>query len=299
VGGFVDPTRPSVVRAIALAAAHDVVVVLGAPAKASGTAVPATPPGPAVVRVGAIGIDGAAGTAYQPGTVDVVAPGVDVASLGLNGTGQVQGTGTQYAVAFVAGEVALVRSMYPNLTAAQVIRRIEATADRMGAAAPDPLYGWGLIDPGVAVTRTIPDEGRRPDPAEAAAANRGSVLRTEALVVIAILALVLVILLALRVRRLVRAAPLPADAVGAAADTGTTPVGVAADTATAPVGVAAGRPAVTEAPAPVAPEAALPRWSGTIDVEAGTPTHADGPASGAAAAGQRSTSRHATAGREA
>ncbi len=263
LGGYVDPARPTVSSAIESAVHHhDVVVVGGAPTRAPGTvagAGTATPPGTGVLRAGAIGIDGAAGASYQPGTVDVVAPGVDVAGLGLNGTGQFQGSGTQYAVAFVAGEAALVRAMYPNLTAAQVIRRIEATADRMGPTAPDPTYGWGLIDPGVAVTRVIPDEGRQPGPASSAPKRDGSAHRTAVLVIVAFLALLLIILLVLRIRRVVRAAPL----AGSAAETVAEPIGGKATHAwTRARGTAGDGPGL-----PVPAVATAPADTGSADAE--------------------------------
>jgi hypothetical protein len=213
LGAFVDPSKPAVSSAIEYAAGHDVVIVAGAPVR-SGEGSAASGPGPmqaaGFVRVGAIGIGGEVAAGYQPGAVDVVAPGVDVVGLGISGVGPFQATGTQYAVAFVAGQAALVRSMYPNLSAAQVVRRIEATADRMGSDPPDATYGWGLINPGEAITRVIADENGRPDPAEAGSGTWSS-LRTWALIIIVLLALVMVLLLVLRIRRLVRAAPLAAE----------------------------------------------------------------------------------------
>jgi len=218
LGGYIDPALPAVASAIELAAARGAVVIAAAPSAsrtpaASGGA--ATSPG--VIWVGAININGAAAGNYQPGAVDVVAPGVDVTGLGITGTGQFQGSGAQYAVAFAAGEAALVRARYPNLTVAQVVRRIEATADRMGSAVPDATFGWGLIDPGVAVTRVIADEGRGPGPAIAlpAPSHGWSSLRTRALMITIVLALVLVVLLALRIRRMVR--PAAASNAGAIA----------------------------------------------------------------------------------
>jgi membrane-anchored mycosin MYCP len=207
LGLHVDPARPAVARAIESAVGHDVVVVQAAPS----SSVPQTQAIGGVVRVGAIGIDGALAGKHHLGGVDVVAPGVDVLSVGISGTGRVQRSGAQYAASFVAGAVALVRSMYPNLTAAQVARRIEATADRIGVSAPDARYGWGLIDPVVAVTRVIADEGRGPDaPAPLSEESRWSSQRTWALVITILVGLILVVLLALRMRRMVRSLA-PAD----------------------------------------------------------------------------------------
>jgi membrane-anchored mycosin MYCP len=224
LGSHIDPAQPPVASAMDMAAADGVVVALAAPTRSPGSAAAAgrarTAPG--VIWVGAISIDGAAAADYQPGTVDVVAPGVDIASLGITGTGQFYGSGTQYAVAFTAGEAALIRARYPSLTAAQVVRRIEATANQMGPAAPDATFGWGLIDPAAAVTRVMADGSRVPGRRVTSGPARGwSSVRTKALAITVLLALLLVLLLALRTRRMVRPAALSnAD----------TPDGLAADT---------------------------------------------------------------------
>ncbi|GAA5198316.1 hypothetical protein GCM10023322_71420 [Rugosimonospora acidiphila] len=238
LGQFIDPALPTVASAIGFAVGHGVLVV----SRASGTGQAAVP---GLLRVGSIGIDGKASGGYPAGAADIVAPGVDVASLGIAGTGQVQLTGSQYAVAFVAGEAALIRARYTNLTVAEVIRRIEATADRIGSATPDPTYGFGLIDPAAAVTRLIPDERRGPDPAlKPDAHSEWSAGRIAALITALVVAMVLVVLLALRIRWMVRGVtPQPAlpDAPQSAgpAPAGESPAVRAHD----PVPVGAGAPA--------------------------------------------------------
>ncbi|GAA5193285.1 hypothetical protein GCM10023322_54950 [Rugosimonospora acidiphila] len=236
LGSYLTPTNPMVAEAIAQAASHDVVVVMGAPGGPSPSAPPspgtpaasgtlaspgstASPETPApVLRVGGVSLDGKPTRTYTPQTVDVDAPGAQVAGVGINGTGAVTATGTQYAVAFVAGEAALVRARYPQLTAAQVIHRIEVTADRIGATAPDPAYGWGLIDPGVSVTRVIPEENQASAPLVAAPPGPGLPHgpRIVALSIIAIVSLLAVTLLVLRLRRIIR--PLAVTPQPAAAD---------------------------------------------------------------------------------
>ena len=91
-------------------------------------------------------------------------------------------------------------------------------AERTGGASPDPQYGWGLIDPGVSVTRVIPDEGRVAAPP---APVRGPGLvagpRMAAIGIIAVVSLATVILLMLRLRWIIRpstASPRPATAAG-------------------------------------------------------------------------------------
>lgn len=72
--------------------------------------------------------------------------------------------GTSFAAPYVSGLAALIRSKYPNLTAAQVIRRIEATAhspaaspqDIAGGAVVDNRMGYGAIDPVAALNDDVP-----------------------------------------------------------------------------------------------------------------------------------------------
>jgi membrane-anchored mycosin MYCP len=293
LGKFIDPALPAVAAAIRAAARHGVVVVAAAPARSAGagpayggTAAPA-----GTIWVGAIGISGAAAAQSQPGTVDVVAPGADISSLGMTGTGGFTGSGTQYAVAFVAGEAALVRARYPRLSAAGVVLQIEATADQLGPAAPDATFGWGLIDPGAAVTRVIAHQNapRRPPPPAAGWSSP----RVRALVISIVLALVVLLLLVLRIRRIVRPAVV--------ADTQTA-AGPPADPATAPSAAEAwpdmpageGGFALTSGPA--APAAAVAALAGA---RAASPTSADpagASAAGAASPASASASRPGSAG---
>jgi membrane-anchored mycosin MYCP len=60
-------------------------------------------------------------------------------------------SGTSYAAPVVSGIVALVRSRSPELTARQVMRRIEETA-RHPAAGWDPVVGHGVVDALAAVS---------------------------------------------------------------------------------------------------------------------------------------------------
>ena len=80
--------------------------------------------------------------------------------------------GTGLAAPYVSGTAAFVLSYRPNLHNWQVVKRLEANASRPAAdsstaphslAAPDPLTGYGLVDPYAAVSEDLPDE-LRPDP---------------------------------------------------------------------------------------------------------------------------------------
>ncbi|WP_198153739.1 S8 family serine peptidase [Catenuloplanes japonicus] len=150
LGATVDVTDSGVSAALTAAVAADVVVVLAAPPQsaAAGT----IPDG--VLRVGAIGPDDRLTEAYAAGAVDVVAPGAGVTGLGLGG-GEIEGSGTGFAVPFVAGTVALLRAAEPSLPAAAVAERIRTTAERE-TTTPDAWYGWGVINPAAAVNATPP-----------------------------------------------------------------------------------------------------------------------------------------------
>ncbi|WP_422747612.1 S8 family serine peptidase [Micromonospora sp. WMMD1219] len=205
LGNYVDTTKPEVAEAVMAAVERDVVVVVGA-SRASVPVNPEAKIGPGVLRVAGVAVDGQRAADYRGGGIDVVAPGVNVSSVGITGTGAVAGSGTQYAVAFVAGTVALVRAAYPDLSPEQIAHRLQVTSDKMGAGAqPDGRYGWGMINPAAAVTKVLPEE------AEAAASGResggqltsgSSSGRSTLLAIVTLVALAAAVLLVFRIRRL-------------------------------------------------------------------------------------------------
>ncbi|GAC58890.1 peptidase S8 family protein [Gordonia hirsuta DSM 44140 = NBRC 16056] len=102
----------------------------------------------------------------------VAAPGTEISSVvggnvidGLVGErGRRLLAGTSYAAAYVSGVVALVRSRYPQLSAAEVIDRVVRTAH--GGPDPDAAVGYGIIDPVAALTADLPDVTALPDPGD-------------------------------------------------------------------------------------------------------------------------------------
>ncbi|WP_307803972.1 type VII secretion-associated serine protease mycosin [Micromonospora echinofusca] len=150
-------------QAVEYAAEQDVLVVAAVANEAqqgNPTAYPAAYP--EVLAVGAIGPDGRRSEFSEVGSyLDLVAPGVDVVSLSRGGIGHLVDSGTSYATPFVAATAALVRSYHPNLTAAQVKRRLERTADHPGGKLPDPQVGWGVVNPYQAVTAILAEEHTR------------------------------------------------------------------------------------------------------------------------------------------
>jgi type VII secretion-associated serine protease mycosin len=160
--------------AVASAVARNVVVIapvsVSATNQANEVSYPAAYPG--VIAVAAVDSSGTPVASAGKGVrVDLAAPGAQVLSIGPSGPGLLTGNGAAVATAFVAGTAALVRSYYPQLSAAQVVHRLEVTADQPGTALPNAQVGYGTVDPYTAVTTVLPEEsGGLPPPAQAARA---------------------------------------------------------------------------------------------------------------------------------
>jgi len=140
--------------AVQYAEEHNVVVVAASgndsPGGAKGPFYPASYPG--VLSVGAVASDGSLADFTDPNTQEsVTAPGVNVTSIQPGGFSD-QISGTSFATPFVSGVAALVRSYYPHMSAAEVVARIEATAD--GPIAP--ITGNGMVNPLQAVQAVLP-----------------------------------------------------------------------------------------------------------------------------------------------
>ncbi len=110
-------------------------------------AYPASYPG--VLSVGALGRDGPVSSfSNSASRVDVSAPGDHIISTGGNGyIGGDRVEGTSYSAPYVTGVAALIKSIHPELTPAEIIRRIANTADGgVGAGG-----GRGMINPSAAL----------------------------------------------------------------------------------------------------------------------------------------------------
>jgi membrane-anchored mycosin MYCP len=119
-----------------------------------------------VLTVGSVDRRGAASSFTLAGPwVDVAAPGEAVVSLSPDGDGLVDTlpdgdrdtpiAGTSYAAPVVSGIAALVRARWPQLTARQVVQRIEDTAHRPSAGW-DPVIGAGVVDASAALSAGLP-----------------------------------------------------------------------------------------------------------------------------------------------
>ncbi|WP_166902762.1 type VII secretion-associated serine protease mycosin [Mycobacterium sp. DL440] len=133
-----------------------------------------------VLCVGSVGSEGTASVFSLAGPwVDVAAPGENLVSLHPDGERLIDSigrvapiSGTSYAAPVVAGLAALVRARFPQLSAREVMRRIEDTA-RTPADGWNPLVGNGVVDALAAVSGGTPSSASVPTaPASVAPAAR-------------------------------------------------------------------------------------------------------------------------------
>jgi len=146
--------------AFAYAEEKGVVVVASAGNRGSGitqVGAPATIPG--VLTVG--GVDrqreASKGSSTQGISIGVTAPSNDMIAA-APGNKYMIWSGSSASAPLVSGLAALIKSKYPNLSAAQIIQRITESADDTGAVGRDPVYGFGIINPLMALDPSTPQD---------------------------------------------------------------------------------------------------------------------------------------------
>ena len=167
---------PDMRAAMAKAAAADIVVVAAGGNDGTSGNSAAYPAAysrqfPNVLAVSASGIGDAITQFSSRGSyIDIAAPGEGV-EVPMPKSGYLANqSGTSFAAPVVAGTAALVRAAHPDLTAAQVVARIEATADAPpGVTVPSSVYGYGIVNPYLAVTALRDDTASAPPATQAAA----------------------------------------------------------------------------------------------------------------------------------
>ncbi|MFI9526618.1 type VII secretion-associated serine protease mycosin [Micromonospora rosaria] len=157
--------RPELADAVEYALRRQVVVVAAAGNRGEQQqdqpAYPASYPG--VIAVA--GVDEQGGhvdTSVSGDHVDIAAPGLNILGPAPQGGGYLaepQG-GTSFAAAYVSGVAALVRAAHPDLTPAEVSRRLTRTADNPPEGR-NAQVGYGVVNPYRAVTSVL---GTRSDP---------------------------------------------------------------------------------------------------------------------------------------
>ncbi len=181
--GAGNPPSQCILSAVQAAVAAGVVVV--AAAGNDGSSLPDFPAAfDEVIGVGAVDLNlsRAEYSNFGP-SADLVAPGGDV-SQDLNGDNNPDGVlstqgddrlgqidfvlvfnnGTSMASPHVAGVAALVLSVDPNLTPADVRNILTSTATDLGASGPDEQFGAGLVNAAAAVNAAMSGAGQDPPP---------------------------------------------------------------------------------------------------------------------------------------
>ena len=158
-------STPDLKAAVEYAFAKDVVVVaatgndgarhIGAPANVLGV----------IAVSGTVG-GGAPWPSSNTGALTVLsAPAQDIVTaspLSVSESGYSQVSGTSAAAALVSGVAALVRSKYPDMSAANVVNRLVATATDVAEPGRDEATGFGAVNPVAALTATVPQVNRNP-----------------------------------------------------------------------------------------------------------------------------------------
>ena len=143
---------------------NDVVVVAAVGNRLDGTeqvSAPATIPG--VIAVAGVDINAQASELASTSgfTIGVTAPSENLVAAYPNGEYRIW-SGTSGAAPIVSGLVALIRSTYPEMSAANVVNRVIQSATKNGFDTYSTSYGYGLIDAHKAVTADIPEVKENP-----------------------------------------------------------------------------------------------------------------------------------------
>jgi type VII secretion-associated serine protease mycosin len=143
---------------------NDVVVVAAAGNRIDGTkevSAPATIPG--VISVGGLDRNGVASESFSTNglTIGVTAPAEELIGAFPGGEYRMW-SGTSGATPIVSGMVALIRSMYPEMDAANVVNRVISSAKKNGIEGYSTSYGHGVIDANQALLAEIPPVTENP-----------------------------------------------------------------------------------------------------------------------------------------
>ncbi|UVI37284.1 S8 family peptidase [Brevibacterium spongiae] len=123
---------------------------------------PSTVPG--VIGVGGLDKKGRVlEDSTAPGTaVDLMGPAKDIPIPYYSG-GYAEGQGCSFASPIVSGAAALIRAEDPDLTADEVRAKLQSSAKPVDghkgaskAGKPDPIIGWGRLDPQAALKAKVP-----------------------------------------------------------------------------------------------------------------------------------------------
>lgn len=139
-------------------------IVLAAGGNSATASSPVEDPGVCVgvLSVGAVDSSGqVASFSSRHRYTALVAPGVNIPTLGKIAGTAYHGEGTSQATAIASAAVALVWSKFPELTNKQVLARVFGSLDNPRSSR-DPAYGFGEINPYRAITAIVADTASEP-----------------------------------------------------------------------------------------------------------------------------------------
>ncbi|MEV6597356.1 type VII secretion-associated serine protease mycosin [Actinoplanes sp. NPDC051346] len=140
-------TSPKTIKAVRAAADADVVIVAAAGNRPRDAGVISPAIFESVVAVTATDRGGKISDVSVTGpAIDLAAPGEDITTTSNADQYTIKQTGTSDAAAIVSGAAALLRSKYPDMTAKEVVQRLEDTATDKGAPGVDDEYGHGIVN---------------------------------------------------------------------------------------------------------------------------------------------------------
>ena len=151
-------------KAFLYAFENDVVIVAAVGNRLDGTeqvSAPATIPG--VIAVAGVDINANASELSSTSgfTIGVTAPSEDLVAAYPGGEYRIW-SGTSGAAPIVSGMVALIRSMYPEMDAANVVNRVIQSAIKNGFETYSSSYGYGLIDAEAALKIDLEEVSENP-----------------------------------------------------------------------------------------------------------------------------------------
>ncbi|GIL31569.1 S8 family serine peptidase [Actinocatenispora comari] len=160
---------------------------------------------PGVVAVSGLAQSGSAWTGSTTGSGTVLAAPAERITVptGVPGKEYETSTGTSGATALVSGVLALIMSKYPDISSADAVNRLIATAHDLGAKGRDPVYGFGAVDAAAALAPQVPKADGNPLAAGGAAATSSASgtngsdngLSTAVLIAVIVVAALLILVL--------------------------------------------------------------------------------------------------------
>ncbi|BCJ38222.1 hypothetical protein Athai_57250 [Actinocatenispora thailandica] len=159
---------------------------------------------PGVVAVSGLGRNGSTWTGSSTGNGTVLAAPAEKITFptGVPGKEYETSSGTSGASALVAGVLALIMSKYPDISSADAVNRLIATAQDLGAKGRDPVYGFGAVDAAAALAPQVPKADGNPLVAgggatTSASGSKGadSGLSTAVLIAVIVVAALLILVL--------------------------------------------------------------------------------------------------------